>query len=1524
MKRRLFSLLLAVCMLLMILPATSLAEEIPSAPAEAGAATPVQDGDATPSASPAQSSAAEEGQKPQEEVRIEPVQPDDAYLTVVFQDKDGGEIATVVVKNGESVSAPAAPEVPGSKFVGWYAGDNKVDFPFPVAITADVEMTVQARYDGALYVFFHSHDGSIVETRSGKTGDVISVSGVSYPLAEDQSITGWCTDTALTKLVDSVTLENSNIDLYAKVEGGYWITFESNGGSYVEPMFFAANTVAQPPAAPVRHGYAFAGWYADKALDQPADFAQIKVSTKLYAKWTERTDVQYAVQHMIENADNDDYSLKETETKRGQTGALTRATAKKYDGFTAQTITQETIEGNGSTMVKVYYKRNVYEVKFYSNSYTSGPFWNKTYHPATEYTSLRITAKYGANISSKWPTYNGSSNWATSDNGDTYQANIDTMPLNGAKFYGPKTGNGSETAYYYAEVLPGETGTVYNGVTYKLHHSDTSPGEGYEVTKEDKYPITGFTYKEGTQNGRPYNNAKFYYTRNTYNIVFVNGGSTVKTVQVKYQQDISDQDYTPTNPPKGKEDHTFDGWYEDSACTCEFVFEGETMPAYNITLYAGWEGRTYTVTAHGKSNHAETVEKGDTVSPDLFASVIPDVGEGETFMGWTEQQGSTRLFNFATQITRDIHLYPVIMDGKTYKLTYDANGGTGTVPTDSNKYAKGTYAQVVSGSGLTREGMIFLGWSTDKTAVSPAYYPGGSVKINDNTTLYAVWGTPTGKAAITYHSNFGNDQTRKSEDKPINSLITVEGYGNLYLPSRTGYEFTGWNTASGGNGTAYAAGATARLTAGGNDLYAQWKAGTYSYTVEYYIDGVKNDSLTETGQAEYGAEISTYPDKCPANYRLDQTENLPLIIGVSGNVIKVYYVKNVFTLTIHYRYADGGQAVQDYVANDLVQGTAYNVTSPAIPGYTVDKATVSGSMPAQDVIETVTYTKRSDLSYTVNYYWNGTDTKVKESKKVDGKTFQESVTESPMTIEGYTPVSNDTQTIPIGVGNNVINFFYYKNVELTANSGSFTYNGQPHTVEGYTCDTAGVNFEGITAAETQTAVGTYPVNFAEDPVGKIDATAKYIVVEANPGALVITADANEVVVMIRGNSDTKVYDGTEYTVTDYVVESISNPNYTATDFTFNGTAEAKRTRSGRTQMDLKPENFTNTNTNFAKVTFVVKDGYIDITKRPLNLVGETATKPYTGSSISLNQFTPKNLADGDAVQSTSISYRATGTMPNEYTGVFIGEPKIFNGNDDDVTDCYEVTRIPGKLTITKATEPVAVSIVGNTKTVTYNGSEQSVEGFTTDVGDKLITVTLKEGRKAEAKGTLPHKYLMNLKAEDFDIKSDVYENFKVSVEYGWLQIEPTEAEVTVTITGNRRTVTYNGSEQSVEGFTTDVGDKPITVMLKDGGKAEAKGRYVGRYMMGLTAKDFKVDSTVYKNVKVIVIDGYLDIQPVYNPSVYPDYDPTPTPSPSYVPDPYRSPKTGDDSRIALWLTLMGLSAAAIAGVIVFDKKRRRS
>ena len=134
MKKRLFSVLLAISMLLMLLPTASLAEEAPVTlkPVEQNVQTPAADGeleqkDEEPELSPSPEASPEAGgeeqkqqeaQQDQPKEQVQPVQPEDAYLTVTFQNKDGGEISSVVVKNGESVSAPAAPEVAGSKFVG--------------------------------------------------------------------------------------------------------------------------------------------------------------------------------------------------------------------------------------------------------------------------------------------------------------------------------------------------------------------------------------------------------------------------------------------------------------------------------------------------------------------------------------------------------------------------------------------------------------------------------------------------------------------------------------------------------------------------------------------------------------------------------------------------------------------------------------------------------------------------------------------------------------------------------------------------------------------------------------------------------------------------------------------------------------------------------------------------------------------------------------------------------------------------------------------------------------------------------------------------------------------------------------------------------------------------------------------------------------------------------------------------------------------------------------------------------------
>ena len=109
----------------------------------------------------------------------------------------------------------------------------------------------------------------------------------------------------------------------------------------------------------------------------------------------------------------------------------------------------------------------------------------------------------------------------------------------------------------------------------------------------------------------------------------------------------------------------------------------------------------------------------------------------------------------------------------------------------------------------------------------------------------------------------------------------------------------------------------------------------FAYTIEYYYDGTIDADETETGNAEFDSEITTYTDKVIDGYKLDKTENLPLTITstATDNVIEVYYVKDSFGWTInHYEVgttnalatADTGSAVfestvtvADYIKTDI-------------------------------------------------------------------------------------------------------------------------------------------------------------------------------------------------------------------------------------------------------------------------------------------------------------------------------------------------------------------------------------------------------------------------------------------------------------------------------------------------------------------------------------------------------------------------------------------------------------------------------
>lgn len=1212
---------------------------------------------------------------------------------------DSKEIDRQIVKNGDTLLEPQVPAQDGKVFTGW---DKTVPFGVIAGLAGDNQtITVNAQFEDGYHVYFKAPDkapdGRIIVTKTGASGTEVSVADVNFPVGSDEAITGWYTDADCTEKVESVIIGNADITLYAKVEKGYWLTFESNGGSYVAPAFYAKDTAATAPTAPTKLGYAFDGWYTDEGLTTPAIFGRITESTTLYAKWTENGNTSYTVIHWLENADDDGYSYKESETKTGTTGGKTNAQAKNYDGFTAQTITQETIKGDGSTIVSVKYKRNEYSVKFFTDR-----------KGKNEDTSKRITAKYGANIRKQWP----GGSWYVNTSGSTAQTCIDTMPLNGKNFYGKQQGT-SSTGHYYIEVLPGQDYTETRGSKhYALDHSDSAPW-GVSVTKEDRYDMTGFTCNEqySTKDGRSYNGAKFFYDRNSYNIVFVSNGSDEHTVSKKFEQSIADVNYTPKALTGEKSDYVFAGWYASQECTGEaYDFTGKTMPANNITLYAKWVAPTYTVTVYdqnGTKLDEITVSKGDTVTDWLSTQKNKiTLDTGDSFLGWTINRGLP--FNPGTKITMNYNLYAKVGNSTGYSVTYDANGGTGSV-TDTEKYAKGAEATVMSNSFKNGD-MVFLGWNTKADGTGTTYYPNGTIKVTGNMDLYAQWGDVASTVTVTYHSNFDTDQTKTVNGIANNGQITVEDYSATSLPAREGYTFAGWTTEANGSGTKFSAGDSARVNVTEpNDLYAQWTINQYNYTVEYYIDNVKNDSMTVTGNADFGSVINSYTDKCPTGYALEKTENLPLTIGVneSENVIKVFYKKNVFNLTIHYVYAEGGTAAEDHTDSVTFNDT-YSVTSPTINGYTADTPVVSGTMPAKNVEVTVTYTKRSDLSYTVHYYWNGTTTPVKESETVNGQTFNASVTESPVAVTGCTPVNTDSKTITIGTGKNEITFYYYKNVELTANSDEVTYDGEEHSVSGFTGAPEGVTFNGISASGSGTDVGAYNVIFDGTPVGKVDTTEKYIVTKATPGKL--TIKPVEVTVTIKGNTKTETYDGTEYTVTGYTIESISNDLYSADNVTLKdgAKAEAKGTNAGDYMMGLTKESFENKNTNF-KVTFVVEDGKLTIAKRDVTVTGESATKVYNGQTQEINGYTVDNLVKGHEM--TGVTYSAKGKDPGKYDGSFTGSQIVIkDAAGTDVFANYNVKPVIGALTITQPSRPTRPSTPTKdvTSVKTADGSQMTL------------------------------------------------------------------------------------------------------------------------------------------------------------------------------------------------------------------------
>ncbi len=258
-------------------------------------------------------------------------------------------------------------------------------------------------------------------------------------------------------------------------------------------------------------------------------------NTSITVTYTANTNTAYTVKHYKANLDGSYNAAPDaTDNMTGTTGQPTNAAAKTYEGFTAQTFEQIAIAGDGSTVVDIYYTRNIYTltVKYV------GPDDGTFAAPATHTEQL----KYGASYSVASPAVDGYAPDTATVTG--------TMPATDTSITVTYTAN-SNTAYtveHYKANLDGS----YNATADDTDSMTGTTGQLTAAVAKSYEGFTAGTVTQATIAGDGSTVVKIYYTRNSYtlNILYQNasGIDIAPSVTRELQFEAAYSETSPTVP----------------------------------------------------------------------------------------------------------------------------------------------------------------------------------------------------------------------------------------------------------------------------------------------------------------------------------------------------------------------------------------------------------------------------------------------------------------------------------------------------------------------------------------------------------------------------------------------------------------------------------------------------------------------------------------------------------------------------------------------------------------------------------------------------------------------------------------------------------------------------------------------------------------------------------------------------------------------------------------------------------------
>ena len=431
-------------------------------------------------------------------------------------------------------------------------------------------------------------------------------------------------------------------------------------------------------------------------------------------------------------------------------------------------------------------------------------------------------------------------------------------------------------------------------------------------------------------------------------------------------------------------------------------------------------------------------------------------------------------------------------------------------------------------------------------------------------------------------------------------------------------------------------------------------------------------------------------------------------------------------------------------------------------------------------------------------------------------------------------------------------------ITITAASDEWDYDGEAHSNKAVTV-TSGTLFEGDTlvAEATGSVTNVADTSTGNNPIktgykimhGTEDVTANYDITAVD-GTLTI----NPAGVTLTANSYTTTYDGDPHKVEGFKcsVEGLEFEGVSAT---------REETNAGEYGVEITGATVNETTDSTGNyVVTEIKDGKLNINPATLTITVNPQEYTYNGEpqgegdpayddpDIIAKKVDVKGLVGDDIV--TSIELDGAETDADVYPERIEASAAQI-GPDGEATGNYDIKYVAGTLTI----NPKEITVTTGTDNKTYDGtpltdSEVSIKGL---VESEASGVTIKATGTITDVGSTENTYEITW--------GEVNENnYKITEELGTLTVE--QAEVTVTITGNHNTNTYNSTLFTTSGYQVKISDPLYTEDdFEFSGTAEASRTDVGTTDMGLTEDQFTNTNDNFK-VTFNVTDGYQEVTPL--------------------------------------------------------------